>query len=37
VEDYRVDLPGAAALELHIVPDVNGSAAVARLAELLVA
>jgi hypothetical protein len=37
VEDYQVDLPGAAALELRIVPDVNGGGAVARLAELLVA
>jgi hypothetical protein len=37
VEDYQVDLPAAAALELRIVPDVNGGAAVARLAELFVA
>ena len=37
VEDYQVDLPEAAALELRIVPDVNGGAAIARLAELLVA
>jgi hypothetical protein len=36
-EDYQVDLPGAAALELRIVPDVMGGAAVARLTELLVA
>jgi hypothetical protein len=37
VEDYQVDLPGTAALQLRIVPDVNGGGAVARLAELLVA
>jgi F5/8 type C domain len=37
VEDYCVDLPGATALALRIVPDVKGGAAVARLTELLVA
>ena len=37
VEDYFVDLPGATALALRIVPDVKGGAAVARLTELLVA
>jgi hypothetical protein len=37
VEEYHVDLPGATALELRIVPDVSGGAAVARLTELLVA
>ena len=37
VEEYHVDLPDATALELRIVPDVGGGAAIARLTELLVA
>jgi hypothetical protein len=37
VESYQVDLPGAAVLELRIVPDVSGTSAMARLAEFRVA
>ena len=36
-EDYGVDLPGVAVLELEIVPDVSGGAARASLAELRLA
>jgi hypothetical protein len=37
VEDYRVGLNGATALELRIVPDVSGSDAYASLAQLRLA
>jgi hypothetical protein len=37
VENYTVDLPDAAALELRVVPDVSGGSAVARISEFLVA
>lgn len=36
-EDYRLDLPGVAVLELVIVPDVSGGDAWASLAELRLA
>jgi hypothetical protein len=36
VENYEVDLPDAAVLELRLVPDVSGSSAVARISEFLV-
>ena len=36
-EDYEVELPGVAALELHIVPDISGGSARASLAELRLA
>jgi hypothetical protein len=32
VEDYTIDLDGVTALELEIIPDISGSAAVASLA-----
>ena len=32
VEDYAVDLDGVTALELHIIPDISGGAALASLA-----
>ncbi|MBK6999352.1 MAG: carbohydrate-binding protein [Rhodoferax sp.] len=31
-EDYRVDLPGVTTLELHIIPEISGGNAMARLA-----
>jgi hypothetical protein len=37
VEDYRVDLSGATALELEIVPDIGGGEARASLAQLRLA
>jgi hypothetical protein len=37
VEDYQVDLPAAKVLQLRIVPDINGTPAVARVTEFLVA
>jgi hypothetical protein len=37
VENYEVDLPEAAVLELRLVPDLSGGCAVARLSEFLVA
>jgi hypothetical protein len=36
-EDYRIDLPAVAALELRIVPDISGGDARASLRELRVA
>ncbi|MBN9120958.1 MAG: carbohydrate-binding protein [Planctomycetes bacterium] len=37
IEDYRVELPGVAVLELSITPDISGGEARASLAELRVA
>ncbi len=37
VENYEVDLPEAAVLELRVVPDVSGGSAVARISEFFVA
>jgi hypothetical protein len=37
VENYEVDLPDAAVLELRVVPDMSGGSAVARISEFLVA
>jgi hypothetical protein len=36
-EDYRVEIEGAKALELAIVPDINGAGAVATLSKLQLA
>ena len=36
VEEYEVDLPAAKVLQLRIVPDINGTTAVARVTEFLV-
>jgi len=37
VEDHRVDLPAVTALELNIIPDTSGKAAIASLEKLLLA
>ena len=37
VEEYDVNLDGVKALELKIIPDISGGAAIASLAELRVA
>ena len=37
VEDYTVDLPGATALEISIIPDISGGTARASMAELRLA
>src|SRR5207302_7146728 len=34
IEDYRLDLPGVTALDLHIIPDISGGEARASLAQL---